>query len=73
MISFDSEHLRLIWSIIETHSHVLQNLSDEAICLWVQKKVKDNIHLSHDDMNEIQAYILSRSHLIRDVANSQSL
>lgn len=72
MISFDSENLRLIWSMVETHSHILQDLSDDAICLWLQKKIKDNIYLSHDDMNEIQAYILSRSHLIRDVASSQN-
>lgn len=72
MISFNSEHLRLLWGMVETHSHMLQDLSDDAICLWLQQKIKDNIHLSHDDMNEMRAYILSRSHLIREVANSQS-
>ena len=71
MISFDSTHLRLIWSMVETYSHVLQDLSDDAICLWLSKKIKDSIHLSHAEMTEIKAYILSRSHLIRDVANSQ--
>ena len=71
MISFDSTHLRLIWSMVETYSHVLQDLSDDAICLWLSKKIKDSIYLNHDEMIEIKAYILSRSHLIRDVANSQ--
>lgn len=72
MISFDSEHLRLLWSMVETHSYVLQDLSDEALCLWLQKKLKDSTYLSHDDMHEIKAYIVSRSHLIRDVASSQN-
>ena len=73
MISFDSKHLHLLWSVVEAHSHVLQGLSDEALCLWLQKKIKDSIYLSHEDMTEIKAYITSRSHLIRDVANSQNL
>ena len=73
MVSFDSEHLRLIWGMVEAHSYVLQDLSDEAICLWLQKKVTDNICLNSDDMDEIKAYISSRSHLIRDMTNSQSL
>lgn len=71
MISFDREHLRLIWSMVETHCYVLKDLSDDAICLWLLKKIKDNVYLSHDEMNEIKAYILSRSHLIREVANTQ--
>ncbi|EKV01184.1 hypothetical protein Lepto7375DRAFT_3327 [Leptolyngbya sp. PCC 7375] len=73
MISFNSEHLRLIWSMVETYSYILEGLSDEAICLWLLKKIKDNIHLSHDETNEIRAYIRSRSHLIREVANNQPL
>ena len=73
MISLDSKHLHLIWRMVETHRHILQDLSDEAICLWLQQKVNDSIYLHNDDMDEIKAYISSRSHLIRDVANSQSL
>ncbi|NEQ52195.1 MAG: hypothetical protein F6K11_18985 [Leptolyngbya sp. SIO3F4] len=73
MISFDSEHLRLIWTMVETHGHLLQDLSDDAISLWLQQKIKDNIHLSSNDMGEIRAYILSRSHLIREVASSQDM
>ena len=73
MISFDSDHLRLIWDIVETHSHALQHLSDDALCLWLQKKIRENIHLGPEDMDEIHAYILSRSHLIRDVVASQQL
>ena len=57
--------------MVETYSHVLQDLSDDAICLWLSKKIKDSIYLNHDEMIEIKAYILSRCHLIRDVANSQ--
>lgn len=72
MISFDSEHLHLLWNMVETHSHILQGLSDEALCLWLQKKMKDSVYLSHDDMSEIKAYIASRSRLIRDVTNSSS-
>lgn len=59
--------------MVETHSHMLQNLSDEAICLWLQQKIKDSIHINHDEMAEIQAYISSRSHLIREVTNPQGL
>ncbi|MEM7063966.1 MAG: hypothetical protein AAF572_12485 [Cyanobacteria bacterium P01_B01_bin.77] len=71
MISFDSEHLRLLWSMIETHSRMLEGLNDEAICFWLLKKIKDTIYLSPDEMDELKAYILSRGHLIRDIANSQ--
>lgn len=70
MISFDSKHLHLIWSMVETHRHILQDLSDDAICLWLQQKVNDSTYLHNDDMDEIKAYISSRSHLIRDVASS---
>lgn len=72
MISFDSEHLRLIWSMVETHSRMLADLNDEAICFWLLKKLKDTIYLSPDEMGELKAYILSRRHLIRDITNSQS-
>lgn len=72
MISFDSEHLRLIWSMVETHSRMLEGLNDEAICFWLIKKIKDTIYLSPDEMGELKAYILSRRHLIRDIASAQS-
>lgn len=72
MISFDSEHLRLIWSMVETHSRMLKDLSDEAICFWLLKKIKDTIYLSPAEMGELKTYILSRRHLIRDIANSQN-
>ncbi|MGD1953305.1 MAG: hypothetical protein ACFB14_27215 [Leptolyngbyaceae cyanobacterium] len=56
--------------MVETHRHILQDLSDDAICLWLQQKVNDSTYLHNDDMDEIKAYISSRSHLIRDVASS---
>ncbi|MEO0349217.1 MAG: hypothetical protein AAF282_04110 [Cyanobacteria bacterium P01_A01_bin.15] len=73
MISFQREHLHLLWSLVETHSQVIQGLNDDAICFWLLKKIKDTIHLSRDDAFEIKHYILSRRHLIRDVACSQNI
>ena len=70
MISFDSSHLRLLWNTVESHRHDLQHLSDDAVCVWLLKKIADSLYLNQDEMGEIETYILSRSHLIREVANS---
>ena len=72
MISFKREHLHLLWSLVETHSQVIQGLNDDAICFWLLKKIKDTIYLSREDTAEIKTYILSRCHLIRDVACTQN-
>ena len=68
MISVDSSHVRLMWDIVSSHSHMFHGLSDEAICLWILRTIKDKIHLNHDEMTALQEYVSSRTSLIRDIA-----
>lgn len=70
MISFDSKYLRTLWGIVETDGYVLQGLGDDDVCLWLLQKMTDTLHLDGREFREIETYILSRSHLIRQVAQS---
>ena len=72
MISFKREHLHLLWSLVETHSQVIHVFNDDAICFLLLKKIKDSFYLSRYDSAEFMTYILSRCHLIRDVACTQN-
>ncbi|MEM9216481.1 MAG: hypothetical protein AAGD25_19305 [Cyanobacteria bacterium P01_F01_bin.150] len=71
MITVDSLHVRMMWDIVDSHRYVFNRLSDEAICLWILKSIKDQIYLSHDELKELEAYVSSRTSLIRDVASFQ--
>lgn len=73
MTLIDSENLRFLWGLVENYSHLLKDMSDEAACFWLLKKLRGNIHLNHSEMTEIKSYIGSRIHLIRDVSSSQSI
>ena len=70
MISLNSQHLHIIWDVIETHGYIFQGLSDDDICAWLLHKIKGKTCLNHEEINSIKTYILSRSHLIRQVASS---
>lgn len=70
MIALNSEHLHLLWDVIETHGYIFQGFSDDDICAWLLQKIKGKTCLDYDEMNSIKTYILSRSHLIREVASS---
>ena len=69
MIEIDSLHIRMMWDIVNSHIHVFRGLSDEAISLWVLKAVKDQIHLNYEEAKGLEAYISSRTSLIRDIAS----
>ncbi|MDB9525335.1 hypothetical protein PN498_05000 [Oscillatoria sp. CS-180] len=71
MLPIDSSHLRLIWSIVETHSYLFQELSDEAICFWILKNVQERIYLDHEEVGIVQRYVSSRTSLIRDLVREQ--
>ncbi len=72
MTLIDSENLRFLWGLVENYSHLLTEMSDDAACFWLLKRIRDNIHLNHAEMDEIKTYMSSRIHLIRDIANSES-
>lgn len=73
MTLIDSENLRFLWGLVENYGHLLQDMSDEAACFWLLKKIRGNIHLDPTEMTEIKRYLSSRIHLIRDIANSESI
>lgn len=73
MTLMNSENLRFLWGLVENYSHLLQDMSDEAACFWLLKKMRGNIHLDHRELTEIKGYLGSRMHLIRDIANSESI
>lgn len=68
MTLINSLHLRLVWGIVEAHSRLLQDLSDEALCSWILKNVKKRLCLTYEEAGAIQQYVSSRTHLIRDIA-----
>ena len=68
MITVDSLYVRMMWDIVDSHRYIFSGLSDEAICLWILKAIRDQIHLSHDELKELEAYVLSKTSLIRDIA-----
>lgn len=69
MVPVDSLYVRMIWDIVNSQSHLFLELSDEAICIWVLKAIKDRIHLPHDELQLLESYVLSRIHLMRDMAS----
>lgn len=71
MITVDSLHVRMMWDIVDSHRDVFSGLSDEAVCLWILRAIKDQIYLNHDEIKELESYVLSRISLIRDMASFQ--
>ena len=69
MIEIDSLYVRMTWDIVHSHIHTFSELSDEAICLWILRAIKDQIHLSSEEAKTLEAYISSRTGLIRDIAS----
>ncbi|MEO0455060.1 MAG: hypothetical protein AAF152_00560 [Cyanobacteria bacterium P01_A01_bin.114] len=70
MHSLDSSHLRLIWGIVDAHGLLIQGLSDEALCFWILKHIKDRLCLSYEEDHAVKQYVSNRIHLIRDIADT---
>lgn len=69
-MSLNSEHLRILWDIIDTYGYIFQGFSDDDICIWLLHKIKGKTCLNHEEINSIRTYILSRGHLIRQISSS---
>lgn len=71
MIYFDSSTLHALWRIVESHSHFLSTLSDEALTLWLVQHIENSLGIAQDDARALQEYVKQRTCLIRDIVGLQ--
>ena len=63
----DSSHVRLVWSLAESHSNYLKTLQDDAIRQWLMKRARATLCLSIEEASQIERYLAARHLLIREV------
>ena len=68
----DSSHIRLVWSLAESHSNYLKNLQDDAIRQWLMKRACTTLCLTLEEMSQIERYLAARHLLIREVVGKSS-
>ncbi|OUL36910.1 hypothetical protein BV372_04530 [Nostoc sp. T09] len=69
----NSKILRQLWSVVEqTQTSTLVGLSDPDLVNQLLRQLESIQALSSEEMNSVNAYLFSRTQLIRDLACARS-
>ncbi|MBE9031765.1 hypothetical protein IQ266_18690 [filamentous cyanobacterium LEGE 11480] len=71
MAYYNSSLLRIMWSLVDSHAQFLRGLTDEAIASWLLRAIEDQVYIHPAEAEVVQAYIVQRKCLIRDLIETQ--
>lgn len=72
MMTLNTTVLRRMWRFVETSNpYTITRLSDEEIVQNLIRQVEGIAPLSHEDLDILSRYIMARTPLIRDLAQSK--